>query len=177
MYELLDAFRCLAPRPVHCLIECGWVEAEGLHQLTDSIPRLTRQVTVGAIGGVLHLSPESPTLVGNSGMLDDDSSAAAAAATTAAGGGEKKGVSSSKKGIFFLSEGSASDRAATLHQAGLRVIEDRTASASSTVWGHKVMDVLGQEALAVLVLLLGGGVVLLLMRWRRRGPWSPRIPR
>lgn len=121
-------------------------------------------VTVGAIGGVLHLSPESPAIVGEG--------EAAAGGKRAAGG----------MGIFFLSE-PAREGDTALQAGGLRLIEDRTVatSAASSSWGARARQVtgaLGQEALAgVVLLLLGGVIILLLMKVRRRGPWSPRMPR
>ena len=135
-------------------------------------------MTLGSVGGVLHLSPESGP------------------ATVGGGGGEKSRAEGSGKwaGIFFSSdppsalparEGGVAmgkDSSTAMEQAGLRLIEDRTgeAAASASSWGHRmrrVGDTLGQEALAAAVVVLGGLIVLIVMRLRRAGPWSPRMPR
>jgi hypothetical protein len=138
-------------------------------------------VTVGAIGGVLHLSPEYPTIVGG-GKTNPG------AAKKAGGGVFLSEPASPPEGSMVIRDGaginpgsSSSSTEAAAEKAGLRLIEDRTAAASlASSWGYRtrqVADALGQEALAALVLVLGGVIILMLMRWRRRGPWSPRMPR
>lgn len=142
-------------------------------------------VTIGAVGGVLHLSPEYPTIVGGG----------SGGGKRAGGGGRgfflsepsspvpEEGDMAMRDGGGASSSSSQAAAAAAAERAGLRLIEDRTgrlSSASAAPWSYRARqaaDALGQEALAVLVLLLGGAVILLLMRWRRRGPWSPRMPR
>ena len=166
-------------------------------------------VTIGAVGGVLHLSPEYP--IGGNGGGGEGSpqgkGAKAAGGASAAGGAADAGGDGKKKGWFgisFLSDDASQPQAqaqpqgeeedvgsGNVHANGLRLIEDRTAlastssvSASASWWrgvvegkGKVVGEAAGQGALAAVLVLLGGGIVLMLMRWRRRGPWSPRMPR
>lgn len=156
-------------------------------------------VTIGAVGGVLHLSPEYPTntlVAGGNGGAEGGqkgSSQGQEGKDAKATGGKNKGWF----GISFLSEegtpraeegeGGMAGGNDIQAASGLRLIEDRTVlAASSASWWRGVVggkgakavgEAAGQGALAAVLVLLGGGIVLMLMRWRRRGPWSPRMPR
>lgn len=159
-------------------------------------------VTIGAVGGVLHLSPEYP--IGGDGggggqggsPLGKNAKAAGGASAAGGGGGGKK---KEWFGISFLSDDASRAQAQPEGEGegqeepvgnGFRLIEDRTALASSSSlasaswWrgvvegkGKAVGEAAGQGAMGAVLVLLGGGIVLMLMRWRRRGPWSPRMPR